>query len=402
MAKGQQAGARRVRRKDSAYVARGGQEQGLQIVHSEGSFVFDVHGRRYIDFEMGWCVGNLGWNHPAVLERMRTYKGPSYVHATWVNGPRAELAKQLCDLAPGKLTKVFRATGGSEAVDIALQLAMAYTGRRAFVSIDGAYHGNVVGAVSVGERAYRDTYPNLLQRCHRLKPPLNEKALERLERLLEKRDVAALIMEPVVMNLAVLLPEPGFVRGAQKLCRRYGTLFIADEVACGFGRTGRLFASEHEGLEPDILCLAKALTGGHAPMGATLATERIAKKLGEDVAFHSTYGWHPLSVEAALATLSFFRVNPRRLLANVEQRGAQIESRLRLMPWRSPAEIRRRGLAIAVEFEDDDYGDQVAQRCLEEGLIVSGEGDALCLFPALTVDEQTVTEGLNLLERCLT
>ncbi len=401
--KAERAGARRVRRvrrTDAAYVARGGQERVLQVAHSEGSYLWDVRGRRYVDFEMGWCVGNLGWNHPAILERMRAYRGPSYVHATWVHPPRAELAKRLAEVAPGALTKTFRATGGSEAVDIALQLAMAYTGRRAFVAIDGAYHGNVVGAVSVGDKSSREPYPNLLQRCHRLKPPLDDKALGRLERLLQKREVAALIMEPIVMNLAVLLPEEGFIREAARLCRRFGTLFIADEVACGFGRTGRLFASEHFGLEPDILCLAKALTGGHAPIGATMVTERIAKKLGEDVAFHSTYGWHPLSVEAALATLGVFR-SSRRLFDNVEHRGAQLEARLWRLPWASPAKIRRRGLAVAVQFEDDGYGDEVAQACKDAGLLSGGEGDALCLFPALNVEEATVEEGLGILERCV-
>src|ERR1051326_8415273 len=126
-----------------------------------------------------------------------------------------------------------------------------------------------------------------------ISPPLGDRAIARLETLLKKRDVAAFIMEPISCNLAVLIPDDAFMERAQQLCRRYGTLFIADEVACGFGRTGKLFASEYFDLEPDILCMGKAISGGFAPMGATIVTRTVAKSVEGKAGFYSTYGWHP-------------------------------------------------------------------------------------------------------------
>ena len=191
-------------------------------------------------------------------------------------GPWVELAALLAELTPGKLRKSFRATGGTEAVEIALQLAMAATGRPGFISIEGSYHGNSIGAVSVAPGLGIEALPNLLSHCHTIAPPLDDEAAARVEKLLRGKDIAALIMEPIICNLAVLIPEERFMRAVARSCRKYGTLLILDEVACGFGRTGTLFATEHYRVEPDILCLAKAITGGHAPMGATVVTEKVA------------------------------------------------------------------------------------------------------------------------------
>ena len=198
-----------------------------------------------------------------------------------------------------KRAKCYRATGGSEAVEIALQVAMAATGRPGFVALEDCYHGNTLGPRSLA--GDRDKYPNLLAHCHRVGPPLDDRAAGRVERLLRGGTVAAFVMEPVVCNLGVLIPSKEFMTRVRAACRETGTLFVADEVATGFGRTGKLFASEHFDLDPDVMCLAKAITAGYAPMGATVATEDVAKAAG--VGFYSTYGWHPLSVAAALANL---------------------------------------------------------------------------------------------------
>jgi len=227
-------------------------------------------------------------------------------------------------------------------------------------------------------------------------------AIARLETLLKKRDVAALIMEPISCNLAVLIPEDAFMKRAQQLCRRYGTLFIADEVACGFGRTGKLFASEHFDLEPDILCMGKAITGGFAPMGATIVTRKVAKSVEGEVGFYSTYGWHPSTVDIAIRNVRWLIRNQARVLGNAAEISAYFGERLAGMQFEDLKEIRIRGMAIAVEAgEDDDYVSEIDDRCNKNGLLITTAGNALTMFPPLTLDRRTAKAGLDILEKSL-
>jgi adenosylmethionine-8-amino-7-oxononanoate aminotransferase len=175
-------------------------------------------------------------------------------------------------------------------------------------------------------------------------------------------------------------------------------------VATGFGRTGKLFASEHFKLNPDVLCLAKAITAGYAPMGATLATKAVAQAAGKrGVGFYSTYGWHPLSVVAALANLKYWSKHRAALLANVATQSDFLRARLTEMKFREQASVRVIGLAIGVEFgEESHYASQLAERCRKAGLLVSAEEDnLLTMFPALTIERKAVREGLDILEGCL-
>ena len=313
---------------DRKFLGRESEAEDIQVARTEGGFVYDARGRRYIDFLAGWCVGNFGWNNKQITKkparRLPDYVYPEYLYRPWV-----QLAQLLAEITPGKLQKTFRATGGSEALDIALQIAMASTGRRKFVSIEGSYHGNTIGTVSIGST---------------IAPPLGERAISRLGHLLKKKDVAAFIMEPIICNLGVMIPEADFMKRAERLCRRYGTLFIADEVACGFGRTGTLFASEHFDLEPDILCMGKAITGGYAPMGATIVTPKVAKSIEGKVAFWSTYGWHPSSVDVAISNIRWLIRNRTKLFRHVDEMSAYFTERLAAMEF---SEVRFRGLAIA-------------------------------------------------------
>jgi adenosylmethionine-8-amino-7-oxononanoate aminotransferase len=384
-----------LKQRDRKFLARESDPEDVEVARTAGNFIFDTRGRKYIDFLAGWCVGNFGWGGehiPARASRTRVdYVYPDYLYEPWV-----ELAELLAELTPGKLQKSFRATGGSEAVDIALQIAMAYTKRRTFVSIEGAYHGNTIGGVSIGSSEERETYPNLLAKCVKLKPPLSGRAVERLERILERGDVAALIMEPISLNLGVLIPDPEFMQTAAALCRRHGALFIADEVASGFGRTGRLFASEH-GLEPDILCVAKAISGGFAPLGATLTTARIADALKGKAGFYSTYGWHPHSVNIAIANLRWLRKNAERVLRHVQELSAYFEQRLGTMA----DTVRIRGLAIAADLEENRRATTVAERCRKKGLLLTTAGACLTMFPPLTMDLATAKAGLDIVAASL-
>ena len=391
-----------VAQRDRLYLAREEGAEGMQIARSQGGFLFDQHGKKYLDFTAGWCVGNLGWGNEEIRAAVRDFDGPTYVHPDYLYRGWAELAEGLAEIAPGKLTKCYRATGGSEAVEIALQVAMAATGRPSFVSLAGCYHGNTIGGRSLA--GDRETYPNLLPHCRHVKPPLDDRAADRVERLLKGEKVAAFIMEPVVCNLGVLIPSNEFMIRVRDACRKCGTLFVMDEVATGFGRTGKLFASEHFKLDPDVLCLAKAITAGYAPMGATLVTKAVAdaaRKAG--VGFYSTYGWHPLSVAAALANLKYWSKHRAALLANVATQGDSFRARLSEMKFREQASVRVLGLAIGIEFgEESHYASQLGERCRKAGLLVSAEEEnLLTMFPALTIEREAVREGLDILEGCL-
>ena len=210
------------------------------------------------------------------------------------------------------------------------------------------------------------------------------------------------MMEPVAINLGVVMPEREAMAELQRLCRRTGTLLIMDEVACGFGRTGKLFASEHFPIEPDILCLAKALTSGHAAMGAAIMTEPVARSMEENGSFYSTFGWHPYSVHAALATLRTWRRHKNRILRHVEAMSDLFRARLGRMKFDGLREIRVQGLAIALEFENEDAVSELEDACQEKGLLVTDAGgEILLLLPPLNIEQRMAERGLDILEGCL-
>jgi acetylornithine/succinyldiaminopimelate/putrescine aminotransferase len=379
------------------FLVQNGGNADIEVARARGSYVYDARGRKYIDFIMGWCVGNFGWAQPALRRRVHAFDGPDYVYPEYTYKPWRELAQLLVELAPEGLSRCCRATGGSEAVELALQAAMLHTGRRKFVAIEDAYHGNTLGALSVGDG---DDEVRMLS-VARLKPPLDGDALGRLETRLKRRDVAAVIMEPIAMNLGVLIPETDFMEGLVPLCHRFGTLLILDEVATGFGRTGKLFASEHYDVRPDMMTIAKAATGGAAGIGALLVREELADTLEENGNVYSTYGWHPLSVDVAIANVRWVKRNQSRLLRQVDRTSAYFAKRLREMSFEEEPEFRFRGLAIAADVGDEKYAERVAKRCRARGLLLDAQDTVLLMLPALNVDHPTARAGLNILEACL-
>ncbi|RYY84050.1 MAG: aminotransferase class III-fold pyridoxal phosphate-dependent enzyme [Chitinophagaceae bacterium] len=268
--------------------------------------------------------------------------------------------------------------------------------------MEGSYHGNSIGTLSIGSSENREQFKNLLPNCLKIKPPLDEDAVDKVEARLRNRDVAALIMEPVICNLGVMIPEHAFMKKVSALCRRNGTLLVMDEVACGFGRTGKLFAFEHFDILPDILCLAKAITGGAVPMGACITTTRIADKaLKKGFQFYSTYGWHPLAVEAAITNISYWKENKEQILGNVNALSQTFADRLSQMKFKKGATLRILGLAIGIEVSDQKYAESIQQKSLKKGLLFSTEEKTLTLFPPLTMKQTIAEEGLKILESCL-
>jgi acetylornithine/succinyldiaminopimelate/putrescine aminotransferase len=379
------------------HLAREEEDSGVRIARSRGTYMFDNRRRKYVDFLAGWCVGNFGWNNPLLERARRSFTGPDYVYPNHSYAPWEELAGLLARIAPAELTMCYRATGGSEAVDIALQAAMVHTGRSKFVSLEDAYHGNTIAAMSVGG----DAPPGLLRKSHKISLPLDAGALGRVETQLKRRDVAAFIMEPVPINLGVENPDSEFMEGLSKLCKRYGTLLIMDEVATGFGRTGQLFASEHYNIEPDIMTLGKAITGGVAGMGAVISTDEVAESMQEDGSFYSTYGWHPLSTHIAIANVRWIIANKRRLLDGVARMSGYFRDRLSEMDFGREVKLRIRGLAIGVDVGDEDYADELVDKCRRGGVLLTNEGSVITMLPALTIDRAAAKRGLDIFEESL-
>ena len=208
-------------------------------------------------------------------------------------------------------------------------------------------------------------------------------------------------MEPIICNLGAVVPDEEFIRGVRNLCTRYGALFIADEVATGFGRTGKLFACEHFDLEPDILCMGKAITGGYGGMGAVITTTKIANAIHEDFGLYSTYGWHPRAVAVALANLRYLTRHRNKLLKNATQLGEHFLARVSQMNFKGKAAVHGKGFAIGIEVEDETYASEVGESCRKNGLLISAEEDVLMLFPALTITRQTAERGLYIFEKSI-
>ncbi len=387
--------------KSNKYLVLNNNSIDIEITGTEGSYVFGANGKKYLDFTSGWCVGNLGWGQKEIKKAIKQYSGPDYVAPAFLYKPWADLAELLCELAPGNLNKVFRCTGGTEAVDIALQIAMAYTGRKKIISVEDSYHGNSIAARSAGASTNKEQLPALLPGMIKLKTPLDKSRINTLETNLRNKEVAAVLLEPVSINLCVAVHEPSFINALQRLCRKYGTLLIADEVACGFGRTGKIFACEHFELKPDILCLAKGISGGYGPLGATLTTSAIYSKIKDKVPAYSTFGWHPLAVAATLANVSYIKNNKDVLLKNVSEASQLFRTALSQLPFKKGGKISMIGVAIAIDLEDKKYAASVKQKCQNNGLLLTSQSEKLVMFPPLTITKNAIHEGLGVLQRSL-
>ena len=389
------------REKDEKFFGRGNPAMDLEVVKAEGSYVYGANGKRYLDFLGGAGVGNLGWGVKEIEDAIRKNERPSYVYPNFKYKPWAQLAELLAEITPGGLKKSYRMTGGSEAVEAALEMATMFTGRKKIVSIEGSYHGNTMGALSIGASKKQKPFPNLLEGCEKLQLPLNKDKLNELERLLSSKEVAAVIMEPVIINLGVIIPEEDFMSGLNRICKETGTLLIMDEAITGFGRTGKMFASEHFDLQPDILCMAKAITAGHAGMGAVITTEEIDKKVGGEIGLYSSYGWHPVAVDASLAALHYLQENRERLFENIQQLEETFKKGISGVEFAESPEVRIIGAAIGVDLKDEDYASEVKEKALQTGLLMNTEGSSLLFLPNFQMSAETAIEGIELLKTCV-
>ena len=307
----------------------------VALVEGRGSRVRDVAGREYIDLMAGWGVTCIGHCHPALVEAIREQAGRlMQTTNVYYTLPQSELLERLAAVAPGDITRSFITNSGTEAVEGAVKLAHRATGRAKFVSTHGAFHGRTLGALHViGTEKHRAPYASLLHESVRV--PFDD--LDAAARALDAH-TAAFIVEPVQGEGGVNVPREGYLRELSELCHAVGALLICDEVQTGVGRTGRMFACEHEGVVPDVMALGKGLGGGF-PVAAFLCTESVAKTvaLGEH---GTTFGGNPLACAAANAVLRV--LEEEKLVARSAELGARLHARLRAFVPRAPTAPRRR------------------------------------------------------------
>jgi adenosylmethionine-8-amino-7-oxononanoate aminotransferase len=403
------------------------------IERGRREFIFDTEGRRYIDGVSSlWCNVH-GHRRPEMDQAVRRQLG-RIAHSTLLglgSPPSILLAARLAALAPEGLTRVFYSDSGATAVEIALKMAFQYwrqcpdarPRRTKFVHLQHAYHGDTLGAVSVGgiplfHGLYRPLLFDAIEapapycyRCplHREPASCGLACAARMEEILRTRadEVAAVILEPLVEGAAGMIVHPaGYLRRVAEACRASGVLLIADEVATGFGRTGRMFACEHEGVRPDLMCLAKGLSGGYLPLAATLATDRVYEAfLGDPAAgrtfYHGhTYTGNALACAAALASLDVFRTG--RVLARIRRLAASLAALLEpVAALPHVGQVRRRGLMVGLELVADRAsraaypaaerrGMAACAAARRRGVWVRPLGDVLVLMPPYCISQESL------------
>ncbi len=399
------------------------------IVKAEGIWIEDAGGRRYMDFH-GNNVHHVGYGHPRLKDAIRRQMDElPFAPRRFANEPANLLAKKLAAIAPGGLSKVLFTTGGSDANEVAIKIARAATGRFKTISFWDSFHGAGFGAASVGGEALfrsgpigpllagtehvapfacyrcpygypdRDGQPQL-ELCKLVCANMVRYVLER------EGDVAAVIAEPA--RAVPYLPPPGFWQTVREACNDHGALLIFDEIPTGLGKTGKMFACEHDGVAPDILVLGKALGGGILPIAAALARPEL--DVAEDWAFgHYTHEKNPVTCRAALTTIEI--IEDEKLVENAERVGALALARLREMQRRYPliGDVRGRGLLLGVELVADratktpakDSAEAIMYRALEKGLsFKTTMGNVLTLTPPLIITEAEMTAALDILDEC--
>lgn len=329
-------------------------EMNVRYERCAGADLFTSDGRRILDFLSGYCVHNIGHNHPDVVAALQEELGrcgPAMIQ-THVADLAGELAEKLCQRAGGRLQRAFFCSSGSEGVEAAIKFARAHTRRAGILSAEHAFHGLTCGALSLMSDAYwRDGFGPLLPETKTV--PFDD--LESLDGELKSKKFAAFIVEPIQSEAGVCVPDRNYLRSAESLCRRYGTLFVLDEVQTGMYRTGPFLAAHSFGVEPDMVVLAKAMSGGLVPCGAVLMSEAICDSVYSSVpkAFvhTSTFSENSLAMRAALATLEV--LEREQLGARSIAAGEYLRVRLSeaLSEFEIVKEVRGAGLLMGIEFQ---------------------------------------------------
>lgn len=424
-------------------------EDSLIITEGRDCFVKDAYGKWYLDGVSSIWVSIHGHRKKEIDDAIKEQLD-KIAHSTLLglsNIPSIKLAEKLinltdksfADLQPG-LSKVFYSDNGSTAVEVALKMAFQYwmhkgvKGKRSFLSLKNAYHGDTIGAMSVGGiDMFHEVFKPLLfktytapspycYRCEFVKAPLecSFACLKELKNILEKYsgEIAALIIEPIVQAAGGMIVWPeGYLKGIRELCNKYNVLLIADEVATGFGRTGKMFACEHEGIVPDIMCLSKGITNGYMPLAVTLSTDEIYNAfLGEfkdlKTFFHGhSYTGNPLACAAAIASIEMF--DKEKTLENMQPKIALLENKLKeISELPNVGNVRNKGLIAGIELVknkpskepypwEEKIGWKVAYEAREEGVLIRPLGNVIVIMPPLSISIENLNRLMDAIKRAI-
>jgi 4-aminobutyrate aminotransferase len=422
--------AQAVIEKDRQYTAPAyGRVYPLVVKRGRGVVIEDVDGNLFLDFMAGIAVANTGHSHPRVVQAIEE-QAANFLHicgSDFYYEPMAQLAEKLSRLAPGAGTKkVFFTNSGTETVEAAFKLARFATKRQHVIAFHGAFHGRTMGALSLtaSRSSHRAQFSPLVPGvhhvpygfCHRCPYHLNYGSCEiacvsYLERVLFRyevapQEVAAIFVEPIQGEGGYIVPPREYLPMLQDLCRRQGILLVADEIQSGFGRTGKMFACEHWGIEPDILCTGKGIASG-MPLGAMIARNEIST--WTPGTHGSTFGGNPVACAAALATLA---VIEEGLLHNATEVGRYLKEKLHALQSKHAVigDVRGLGLMIGVEFvradgsgtPDSALRDRAMNKCFEKGLLLLGCGESTLRFcPPLIVTEEESATAVGIFDAAL-
>ena len=359
----------------------------LEIVKAEGLYLYDAEGKGYMDLVSGFAVSSIGHRHPKVIEAIKNQLD-KFMHLTvygeFVQAPQVKLAERLTSLLPETLSSVYFTNSGAEACEGALKLAKKYTNRSHIIAFHNSYHGSTHGALSVmGNEYYKQAYRPLLPDVEFITFNLSAD----LERITHK--TACVIIEALQGEAGVRVPDMAYMLALRKRCDETGALLIFDEIQTGFGRTGKLFAFENYGIVPDILLLAKAMGGG-MPIGAFVSSKTIMDAFKENpiLGHITTFGGHPVSCAAALASLNV--IIDEGLMVDVPNKEKLFRS---LLIHPKIREIRGKGLMLSIQLDTFEQVENISKRCIENGLIIDWFlhcDTALRLAPPLTITEEEI------------
>ena len=375
---------------------------GVEVSASHGCILVDTSGKEYLDLLSGIGVTGIGHTHPAAVQAIKA-QAERYLHAMvygeYIQKPQVDLARRLAEITPGDLSVTYFTNSGTEAVEGALKTARKHTGRSGFVSFVGSFHGDTFGSVSVGGNSvYREPFEPLLPTITFL--PFNDRnALQAID-----ETVAGVIIEPIQGEGGVRIPDDDFLPALRQRCTEVGALLIFDEVITGFGRTGKLFASEHWNVVPDILLVAKALGGG-MPLGAFISTPQIMATLSHDpaLAHVTTFGGHPVCCAAGLASLDV--ILQENLVLQAQEKGEEFVRKLRTLRGEGGCvAVRGRGLLIGIDFATPHITQRFVQECFARGLILGWtlhEDTVVRLAPPLVISSQEIDRAVSIMRQVL-
>jgi len=411
---------------EQAYIAPGIQSIALYarlaIARGEGALVEDVDGNRFIDFFTGVGVAILGHAHPKWVRAVQEQAARIAV-GSFTTQARAELVRLLSEIAPGDIRRVQFYSGGAEAVEAALRLAKSYTKKREFLAFWGGFHGKTGGVLGLLGDPFKHglgplmpgTYLTPYADCYHCAlgqtfPDCQFACVEFLRRKVlaeTTNDLAAIVVEPIQGTAGNVVPPPGYLQRLQACAREFGALLICDETITGFGRTGKMFACEHDGVVPDVLIVGKGFGGGF-PITGLLIREEVAhaRPFADPSGSSSSFGGNPLAVAAALATVRV--VLEEDLVSNAARMGQFMLERLAVFPERYPfvGRVQGRGLMIGIELVADRrtrapldrrWTRMIFEECLRRGLIAMVYQPNMRLYPPLTVTPEIAEEGIEIL-----